>query len=1146
MSKQPPKTSYGNGPETMDLVKMRQVLAEIGRESDGSYTSFESFTEQRAAIDVAASISAEPTTAPLSSDDQARLQRRDFFKVGGGAMALVGLTACTRHPEEKIIPYVRQPEDLVPGRPLFFATSLQHRGLAVPLLVESHMGRPTKIEGNPEFPGTNGGTNVFAQGEVFNLFDPDRSTTAARNGSPVSYTDVESHLKAYVSGKGTGVHLLIEANSSPTFRGLLAKFQTTFPEAKVYVHDAAATGDQAKATEAVFGKALAPNYLTEKADVILDLSANILDPTFHPTSFAAGWSNRRNLVEGTVATMSRLYSVETTLTPTGITADHRLALSPGGIRSFLNDLAVELGAIDKPATTVAAPTAAASPENAAPEPETYGSVEHLSDKDAPAEAIDAALPSYRDRFLKGLAADLKSAGAKALIAVGENLPVDVQELAYHLNAKLGAIGSTLQLAPPVATPAGAGSIKDLAAALKELTVGAEAPEVAEASDEAANVVVETKDEETPVGALLIFGANPAYSTAADLEFPKLLKAAAKKIPLVVHAGLYRDETAALCEWHIPLAHPLESWGDARSIDGSVVMQQPLIAPLYPAAKSMIELMGLLSVKGVNNATAYEMIRKQHKLSDDDWAQAIHDGFIKDTAVAPDAISPSGSPKALETGEDEGLHLVFAADPTVFDGRYANNQWLQELSKPVTTMTWDNAVIMSPTTADSLGLGAPKEGFQKRVRVIPKVQTVNVSVGETTLQNLPLYICPGHADNCFTLHLGYGRTHAGAVGNGLGFNAYKLLSSETAFHVSGATITAGTGTDSLALTQDQHQMVPGRALVRTGSSDRLKKDPEFVQHLEHKFDEAITLYPDQVHVVGRKEHKGNQWGMAIDLGRCVSCNACLLACASENNVMVVGKEQVMRGREMSWIRMDRYFEGNPFFDADETYSTTEVLGELDEHGHRKDPKVPLPGRPVEVQTMPVNCMQCELAPCETVCPVGATVHSNDGLNMMVYNRCVGTRYCSNNCPYKVRRFNFYQYQTVERGTTNEQGDKFKEIEKFPRNPNVTVRVRGVMEKCTYCVQRINSARIDAKVEDRPIADGEIKTACQQACPTNAIVFGDINDPDSEVVKYKSRKDLDYALLGSVNTRPRTTYLARIRNINQDVLPDALYNKYEGHH
>jgi Fe-S-cluster-containing dehydrogenase component len=647
-------------------------------------------------------------------------------------------------------------------------------------------------------------------------------------------------------------------------------------------------------------------------------------------------------------------------------------------------------------------------------------------------------------WIAAAARDLQAHRGRCVVVAGEPQPPLVHALAHAMNDALGNVGGTVVYTEPVeASPDLIGaSPADQTGSLRELV-----------ADMAAG----------KVRCLVILGGNPVFTAPVDLKFTDALA----KVELRVHLGLYDDETAAWCHWHIPAAHFLESWGDARAYDGTITIQQPLIAPLY-GGRTAHELLAVMA--GQSGVSDHDIVRqywKEHGLADDDlWHAALHDGVVRGTAARPVEVNPRKiGDNGLEVSRSEGLEIIFRPDPTIGDGAFANNGWLQELPKPFTKLTWDNAALVSPATAANLGL-ASEDVIELKYR------------GRSVAA--PVWVLPGQADNCVTVHLGYGRTRVGRVGTGTGFNAYALRCADAPWHDAGLTILKTARRWPLAATH-HHHLMEGRHPVRAGTLAEYKADPAFAQRLVEEPPEG-SLYPGY-------PYTGHAWGMAIDVNACIGCNACVVACQSENNIPIVGKGQVIRGREMHWIRIDLYYDGaleNP-----------------------------------AAYHQPVPCMHCENAPCELVCPVAATVHSSEGLNEMVYNRCVGTRYCSNNCPYKVRRFNFLQYVD----------DKTPSL-KLQRNPDVTVRMRGVMEKCTYCIQRINAARITAEKENRALRDGEITPACAQACPTQAIVFGDLNDPRSRVRQWKA-ETLNYGLLTQLNTRPRTTYLAKLRNPNPEL-------------
>jgi molybdopterin-containing oxidoreductase family iron-sulfur binding subunit len=957
--------------------------------------------------------------------------RRGFLKLMGASLALAGVTACTRQPDEAIVPYVRQPEELVPGKPLFFATAMPFAGSGVGLLVESHEGRPTKIEGNPDHPSSLGATDLFAQAAILGLYDPDRSQTITHLGEIRSFDSfgaaMRPLLEAQLAAKGAGIRILTETVASPTLGMQLQDFLTRFPQAKWVQWEPFGRHNAREGSRLAFGEYADAQYAVEKADVILSLDADFMCAGNGGLKHARAFASRRR-IEGNRAELNRFYAVESSPTNSGTKADHRLPLRASEIETFARAVAFALGV----------PGAAA-----------------------------ATAPKAAERWMGPLVKDLQNAKGRSLVLAGEGQPPAVHALAHAMNAALGNVGATVSYtATAEVRPI------DQRAALQELVGEMNAG---------------------TVSMLVILSGNPVYSAPADLKFQDAMQ----KVALRVHLGLYHDETAAQCHWHIPEAHFLEEWSDVRGHDGTVSIIQPLIAPLY-GGRSVHEVMSALSEGGIRSS--YDVVRSFWMASaggpapltppasqagtttvpssfDQSWRKWLHDGIVPNTAFATKTLTMQASLPAptAASGNSTDLEVVFRPDPSVYDGRFANNAWLQELPKSLTKLTWDNAALIAPQTADRL--------------MLVSGDFVELKQGNSSV-TIPVWLAPGHAPDALTLHVGYGRTRAGRAANEIGFNVNPLRT--MAAQDIGYVQSVKTGDSyELACTQD-HWSLEGRNIVRSTTAEHFEKEPDFAKKLEHLEITGLSMYPDV------DFSKGYQWGMTIDQNVCTGCNSCVVACQAENNVPVVGKSQVMNGREMHWLRIDRYY-----------------TGELDNPG---------------TYHQPMPCQQCEKAPCEVVCPVAATVHSAEGLNDMVYNRCVGTRYCSNNCPYKVRRFNFMLYADFNTPSL-----------KLMRNPDVTVRSRGVMEKCTYCVQRINQARVAAKLEDREIRDGDVVTACQAACPTDAIVFGNINDPNSEVSKRKA-SPLNYPLLAELNTRPRTTYLAVVRNPNAE-LGDA-YGAGEG--
>jgi MoCo/4Fe-4S cofactor protein with predicted Tat translocation signal len=972
--------------------------------------------------------------------------RRTFLKLMGASLALAGVTACTKQPEEKIVPYVKQPEELIPGKPLFYATSMALGGVATGLLVESHEGRPTKIEGNPMHPGSLGATDVFAQAAILGLYDPDRAQTLTNLGEIRPWSAFLGAMNAALTAqrplKGAGIRILTESVSSPTLAAQIRDLLARFPSAKWHQWDPASRDNVRAGSKSAFGQFVDAQYRFEHADVILSLDADFLGGGPGALRYARDFTARRR--PENAERMNRLYVVESMPTSTGARADHRLPTKPSAIEHVARAIAAGIGV----------------PGGSSRSGESGGS----------------------DRFTAAVAKDLLAHRGTSLVIAGDSQPPAVHALAHALNQALGNVGKTVVYTETAeAEPVNQlESIRDLAA---DMNAG-------------------------HVDLLVIIGGNPVYSAPVDLRFADAMN----KVQLRAHLSLYDDETSALCQWQIPEAHFLEAWSDARGYDGTSSIVQPLIAPLY-GGKSAHEVLASMSDRP--ERSGHDIVREfwsdaQPSRSalrpglavapsatvgaeagsrtlptvefETAWRRWLHDGVMANTAFAPKSLSVvSGFSRTLDAPAT-GIEISFRNDPSILDGRFSNNGWLQELPKPITRLTWDNAVLASPATAAKLRAAeSPAFTGGEHGQIITDV--VELKYKGRSVKGA-LFTVVGHPDDCVTVHLGYGRSRGGRIAAGAGFNANAIRTSDALSFGAGVEIARTGDTFSLACTQ-YHHLMDGRGLVRASTREEYLRDPKSVHEgpgMEPPPPKTLTMYPEV-------KYDGYKWGMAIDVNSCIGCNACVVGCQSENNIPVVGKDQVLRGREMHWLRVDTYYRGPA--DNPETYF------------------------------QPVPCMQCENAPCEVVCPVGATTHSAEGLNDMVYNRCVGTRYCSDNCPYKVRRFNFLLYQDFETPAL-----------KLGRNPDVTVRSRGVMEKCTYCVQRINSAKIDSEKGDRTVRDGEIKTACEQACPADAIVFGNLNDPNSRVAKLQGEVR-NYALLAELNTRPRTTYLAAVRNVNPEL-------------
>ena len=1003
----------------MTLVQVRQELKAVkGKRYWRSVDELADTAEFQAAVEREFPQSAQEWVDPVS--------RRGFMKLMGASLALAGLAGCTRQPDEPIYPYVKQPEDLILGKPMYFATAHPFVTGAVPLLVKSDQFRPIKIDGNPEHAYNLGSSDPFTQATLLDLYDPDRSQHVTYRGENREWAEFAEGLriKAAESKDGTGIYFLSETITSPTLARQWKAAQAAFPKAKMVQYDPAVAGT-------VLASGLNVQYDLAEADVIVSLDADFLSgagfPGFH--KLVREYAERRKSPEK----LNRLYSVESTPTTTGLKAEHRLGLRASEIPAFAAEIAKAVGA----------------------------------------QGVDAPAYAWTDeqkKFLVAVAKDLKAHAGTSVVIPGLYQDPSVTALALDINNALGNVGKTVVLGPAAADLPSGDQIADFKALVADLNG-------------------------SKVDWLVILNANPIYDAPADLEFA----AAFDKAKTIAHLGSHMDETGQIAHWHIPAAHYLESWSDAQAYDGTVSIVQPLIDPLYGGKSAHAVIQVLLNEPGLS---AYEAVRETwNPIIKGDfetgWRKALHQGWIDDTASGKDLILgvngtklsskvPTPSPKDT-TGNT--VEIIFRPDPNVYDGRWANVGWLQELPKPVTSLSWDNAALVSGATLTRLGL--------------EEDDIVELTVAGRKVK-APVIVAPGHPDNSVTVHLGYGREFAGRVGSGAGFNAYLIRTSDAPFYATGS-IRKVEGKWGLAVTKSHFQdhrgkrfgeqgngnnsleadeAISERGIIRYATLDEYKADPGFANEGEShpKTEKDTTLFPNW-------EYKENAWGMSIDMNSCTGCNACIVSCYAENNIAVVGKQQVRIGRNMQWLRIDTYFEG--------------------------DLAAP------RAHFQPMACQHCENAPCEQVCPVGATVHTPEGLNAMIYNRCVGTRYCSNNCPYKVRRFNFLLYSDYE-----------TESLKLLRNPDVSVRSRGVMEKCSYCVQRISAAKIEADKENRAVRDGEIVTACQQACPASAITFGNINDKQSKVAKLHA-DERSYQVLADINTRPRTKYVAAVLNPNQEL-------------
>ena len=981
------------------------------------------------------------------------VSRRGFMKVMGASIALAGLAGCTKQPDEPIYPYIRQPEDLILGKPMYFATAHPFPTGAIPVLVKSDAFRPIKLEGNPEHPVSKGKSDAITQATLLDLYDPDRSQHCLRNGSNSEWSYFQNEFSDSIrKSQGQGLYFLSETITSPTLAAQWKQVQAAYPAAKLVQWDPVNQDSSRAASKAAFGEYVDAQYKLENADVIVSLDADFLGGIHHPgfLPLASQYAARRRFDKD--KTMNRMYVIETMPTVTGFKADHRLSLKPSEVESFAVALA-------------------------------GGAAPALSD------------PEHQ-KFLTSMLDDLKKSSGRVVVIPGEQGTPAVHAAAYALNQTFGAVGQTVVYAQTV-NPMPSEQVADFRALVADLHAG-------------------------KVDWLVMLGLNPMYSAPADLNFAEAFNRANH----TVHLGSHVDETGMLSNWHINKAHYLESWSDARAYDGTITIIQPMIDPMYGGRTAHDILQTLLPDAQGSAFTAVQTNARTYIKGDfaEGWRKALHDGWVEGTAFTPraggaakGATAATSTPTAGGSGDFE---VLFRPDTSLYDGRYANVGWLQELPKQITNMSWDNAALMSLGTTEQLKLG--------------ENDIVSIEVGGRKVL-APVLMVPGHPDGVVTVHLGFGRqATAGRVAAGVGFNAYLLRATDTPVYAKGAKIAKVEGTWDLCVTKvhniehrgrfAQHDLedpksdkegtyslagheAMERSIIRYATVSEAKAHPDFA----HEGAGKTTLvnkvgYMPQGDSPGRDDQLStggwpynhidvsskklqNAWGMAIDLNSCIGCNACVVACYAENNIPVVGREQVKVGRNMQWLRIDTYFEG-------------------DLHA----PKA---------HFQPMGCQHCENAGCELVCPVGATVHTPEGLNTMVYNRCVGTRYCSNNCAYKVRRFNFLLY-----------ADYDTESLKFMRNPDVTVRSRGVMEKCTYCVQRIESAKITADKENRAVRDGEVVTACQQSCPTDAILFGNINDPESRVGKRKG-DSRDYQVLADLNYRPRTTYTAGVVNPNPEL-------------
>jgi molybdopterin-containing oxidoreductase family iron-sulfur binding subunit len=1041
---------------------------------------------------------------PEGASSMAGVDRRQFTKIMAASFALggLGLAGC-RRPEQYVLPWGKSVEGVIQGLPLYFATAMPLRNSAIPLLAETHQGRPTKLEGNPTYAPHGGASTLLAQASVLDLYDPDRAIKHTLKGTDATTAQVTAMLAslgqtAAVNG-GEGLAFLAEESSSPTRTRLVATLKTKFPRAIWAEYEPVQDEPPVAAASAAFGRNVKPLYQFAKAKRIVSLDADFFHAEAGSLYYAREFANGRRVKKRDDA-MNRLYVVESGLSLTGSMADHRLRLASSHVAAFAAALA--------------------------------GKVMGASSMDTLAQGLDF---KDQDKWLTACADDLRAHAGECLVVAGAHQSPAVHAIVYALNSALGNLGKTVDFVE-VAAP-GASTISALATAIQGGSVKT----------------------------LIVLGGNPAYNAPADLEWSKLQQS----VPEVIRFGYYVDETSALTTTHIASAHYLESWGDARTVDGTIVPVQPMILPLFNGLTEIELLAHILGeAKTDPYAQVYATITGLTPGVDAEksFRQFLHDGLLAGSSYPKvDVVFNRAGADTLFASTPKftvlsatNLEVRFITDHKMDDGRFANNGWLQEVPDPITKISWDNAIMVSPKLGKELGID-PKGSALQVARVeendfeIGKenARVFEVSVGGRKIRG-PVHIQPGLSNYTLVIALGYGRTVTGHIGKDAGVSAYPLRTTAAMNFVTGATL-VDTGTRTLLANVQEHWSMEGRDLVREANLDEVAKEggpglayvkgigmeshsPSILGEVGTEMTpaERAAEIPRGGSLYSTPKFDGiHQWGMSIDLNTCIGCNACVIACQAENNVPIVGKDQVLRGREMHWIRLDRYYsDGN---------ADAAAFGGQGNHELPEDPQISL---------QPVACQQCELAPCETVCPVNATVHDDEGLNTMAYNRCIGTRYCANNCPYKVRRFNFFDFNLrhLDSFYLSQLGPKgMPELVQMVKNPEVTVRMRGVMEKCTYCVQRIQNGKIEHKVkmnqasaggalslEEVRVPDGVIKTACQQVCPVEAIVFGNILDAESAVSQAKAREQ-DYALLGYLNIRPRTTYLGKLRNPNP-AMPD----------
>ncbi|MEM8486994.1 MAG: TAT-variant-translocated molybdopterin oxidoreductase, partial [Bacteroidota bacterium] len=879
---------------------------------------------------------ADPEFMPGADEPPTGASRRQFIQLMGASMAMAGLAGC-RRPVELTLPYSRKPEETIPGIAMHYATSMPYRGTLLGLLVKSYEGRPTKVEGNPEHPVSKGATGLFEQASILNLYDPDRSKQVRKNGDEASWNDFVAFCQGFVRDAGSRrVAVLCEANSSPTMSALQRQLEARFPQLRWVTYAAEGDDPVRMGMQMAYNAPLRPVYQFERASVVVSFDADFLSPVERNfVQNMRGFSASRKL-ENAQDDMSRLYVIESNYSVTGSAADNRLRLKSSDIAEFAAAVAVHLQV----------------------------------------DGVEGVGARFVDHpYAVQIAKDLRRAGSSGVVLAGETQPPEIHALCAAINNTLNCVDNTV--------------------ILLDTDERIKAPQ----SDEFRRLVSDMSSGS--LDALLVIGVNPVYDHPGELDF----QAALQRVDNSIHVGLHYDETAALCTWHVPRSHYLEAWGDGRAYDGTLSVVQPLIAPLFDT-KSELEILQTFAT-GLSTS-GYDLVRAQWETIisgdfDREWQRVLHDGYLVDSSFQPAVPTlqqtVTGRPTTLL---ENAIEVVFRLDQKVLDGSFANNVWCQELPDPVTKLVWDNVAIMSPATAAQLELSVDYVEGQHYSDV------VKLTVNNNEIE-LPVWIVPGHADNSVSVHLGYGREIEskrperktgffdlddytdvyghGAVSTGVGKNVSQLRI-PTAMRIGLGAIEKTGERYMLATTQD-HGYLEGRPMYRMATLEEYRANPHFADDAVHTlpggepWEEYPTLWEER-HPKKNPAFKDNpyqeyQWSMVVDLNACTGCSACIVACQSENNIPVVGKQEVSRGREMHWLRMDRYY--------------------VSEEGNEENPMM---------VSQPVSCMHCENAPCEQVCPVAATVHSPDGTNQMIYNRCIGTRYCANNCPYKVRRFNFFNW------------------------------------------------------------------------------------------------------------------------------------------